>query len=114
MLEAISSETFLTSPQNYEALQGLKMYAGRHHTSKIEIFVNSPLKTEKYKLISNLLIDPGVGDDEKPGLPEGSLDLIGECSGGEPTGDGGGAGVTGKLQARPLGEGPEIIVISKT
>ena len=71
-----------------------------------------PLKLEKYKLISNLLIDPGVGDDEKPGLPEGSLDLIGECSGGEPTGDGGGAGVTGKLQARPLGEGPEIIKIS--
>ena len=35
-----------------------------------------------------LLLKPGVGDEEKPGLPEGSLDLVSEGSGGEAAGDG--------------------------
>ena len=34
-------------------------------------------------LTMRLLLKPGVGDEEKPGLPEGSLDLVSEGSGGE-------------------------------
>ena len=44
-------------------------------------------------LTMRLLLKPGVGDEEKPGLPEGSLDLVSEGSGGEAAGDGRAANV---------------------
>ena len=31
------------------------------------------------------MLKPGVGDEEKPGLPEGSLDLVSEGTRGEAT-----------------------------
>ena len=40
---------------------------------------------------NGLMGDPGVGDEEEPGLPEGSLDLIGE---GARASDGGAADVS--------------------
>lgn len=40
-----------------------------------------------------LMVAPGVGDEE-PGLPEGSLDLIGEGARGEAASDGGAADVS--------------------
>merc|ERR1719187_1248648 len=49
------------------------------------------------------MIAPGVGDEEKPGLPEGSLDLVSEGSGGEAAGDGRAADVPGKLENSTLG-----------
>ena len=42
------------------------------------------------------MVAPGVGDEEEPGLPEGSLDLIGEGSRGEAASDGRAADVPGK------------------
>ena len=39
------------------------------------------------------MLKPGVGDEEKPGLPEGSLDLVSEGSGGEAASDGRAANV---------------------
>ena len=44
-------------------------------------------------LTMRLLLKPGVGDEEKPGLPEGSLDLVSEGSGGEAASDGRAANV---------------------
>ena len=44
-------------------------------------------------LTMRLLLKPGVGDEEKPGLPEGSLDLVSEGSGGEAARDGRAANV---------------------
>ena len=44
-------------------------------------------------LTVRLLLKPGVGDEEKPGLPEGSLDLVSEGSGGEAASDGRAANV---------------------
>ena len=40
-----------------------------------------------------LMVAPGVGDEEEPWLPEGSLDLIGEGARGEAASDGGAADV---------------------
>ena len=40
-----------------------------------------------------LMVAPGVGDEEEPGLPEGSLDLVSERSRGEAASDGGAADV---------------------
>ena len=42
------------------------------------------------------MVAPGVGDEEESGLPEGSLDLIGEGSRGEAASDGRAADVPGK------------------
>ena len=39
------------------------------------------------------MLKPGVGDEEKPGLSEGSLDLVSEGSGGEAASDGRAANV---------------------
>ena len=36
---------------------------------------------------NGLMGDPGVGDEEEPGLPEGGLRLVGEGAGGEPARD---------------------------
>ena len=46
------------------------------------------------------MVAPGVGDEEEPGLPEGSLDLIGEGSRGEAASDGRAADVPGKTEYR--------------
>ena len=40
-----------------------------------------------------LMVAPGVGDEEEPGLPERSLDLVSERSRGEAASDGGAADV---------------------
>lgn len=54
------------------------------------------------RLSQRLVISTGVRDDQKPGLPEGSLDLIGEGTRSEATSKGGGAGGRGELQHCPL------------
>merc|ERR1719445_1109724 len=54
-------------------------------------------------LSDGLMIAPGVGDEEKPGLPEGSLDLVSEGSGGEAARYGRAANVPGKLEDSTLG-----------
>ena len=43
---------------------------------------------------NGLMGDPGVGDEEEPGLPEGSLDLIGEGARAEAASNGGAADVS--------------------
>lgn len=43
-------------------------------------------------LSQRLVVGTGVCDDQEAGLPEGCLDLIGEGTGGESAGEGGGAG----------------------
>lgn len=45
-----------------------------------------------------LMVSTGVGHDQETGLSEGSLDLIGEGTGGEATMEGGGTGGRGELQ----------------
>merc|ERR1719167_1160881 len=54
-------------------------------------------------LSDGLMVAPGVGDEKEPGLPEGSLDLVSEGSGGEAASDGGAANVPGKLEDSTLG-----------
>merc|ERR1719268_699957 len=51
------------------------------------------------------MIAPGVGDEEKPGLPEGSLDLVSEGSGGEAASNGRAANVPGELEDSTLSIG---------
>ena len=41
------------------------------------------------RLSQGLMVSTGVGDDQKAGLPEGSLNLIGEGTRGEAAGKGG-------------------------
>lgn len=48
------------------------------------------------------MISTGVCDDQKPGLSEGSLDLIGEGTRGEAASKGGGASGRSELQHCPL------------
>ena len=55
----------------------------------------SGLIKEQDTLTMQYMLKPGVGDEEKPGLPEGSLDLIGESSRGEAASDGRAADVPG-------------------
>merc|ERR1719391_1152591 len=57
-------------------------------------------------LSDRLVVGPGVGDKEQPGLLEGGLDLIGEGARGEAAGNGSGPDVSGKLKAGTLGKGP--------
>lgn len=45
-----------------------------------------------------LMVSTGVGHNQKARLPESCLDLIGECTRGESTVEGGGTGGRGKLQ----------------
>lgn len=56
-------------------------------------------------LSQRLMISTGVGHDQETGLPEGCLNLIGECTRSEPTVEGGGTGGRGKLQHCPLQKG---------
>ena len=49
-------------------------------------------------LLDGLGVGTGVGDDDQAGLLEGAGDVVGEVTGGEATGDGGGTGVGGELQ----------------
>lgn len=56
-------------------------------------------------LSQRLMISTGVGHNQETRLPESCLNLIGECTWGEPTVEGGGAGSRGKLQHCPLQKG---------
>ena len=49
-----------------------------------------------------LVVGGWVSHNEKAWLAKSLLDLIGECSGSEPAGDGVGSSVVGKLQDGPL------------
>ena len=49
-------------------------------------------------LLDGLGVGAGVGDDDQTGLLEGTGDVVGEGTGSEATGDGGGTSVSGKLQ----------------
>ena len=60
-------------------------------------------------LSQGLVVGTGVRHDQEAGLPEGRLDLIGECSGGEAAVEGGGAGGRGELQHGSLEEGGDVI-----
>jgi len=55
------------------------------------------------RLSQRLVVGTGVRHDQEAGLPEGGLDLIGECSWGEATVEGGGASGGGELQHSSLG-----------
>lgn len=54
------------------------------------------------RLSQRLMVSTGVCHNQEAGLPESCLNLIGECTRGEPTVEGGGAGGRGKLQHCPL------------
>lgn len=49
-------------------------------------------------LLDSLGVGAGVGDDDQAGLLEGAGDVVGEATGGEATGDGGGTSVGGELE----------------
>ena len=49
-----------------------------------------------------LVIGPGIHDDQKTGLAESGLDLIGESTGSEATSDRSGLGVRGELESCAL------------
>lgn len=49
-------------------------------------------------LLDGLGVGAGVGDDDQTGLLEGAGDVVGEGTGGEAAGDGGGARVRGELE----------------
>jgi len=49
-----------------------------------------------------LMVSTRVCHNQETGLAESCLDLIGECTGGEPTVEGGGASGRGELQHCPL------------
>lgn len=49
-----------------------------------------------------LMVSTGICHDQEAGLPESCLDLIGECSRGETTMEGGGTGGRGELQHSSL------------
>ncbi len=53
------------------------------------------------------MVRPRVWDDEKAGLPEGRLNLVGESTGCEAPSDGRGPDVAGELQASALRVGPK-------
>ena len=56
-------------------------------------------------LRQGLMVGTGVSHDQETGLPEGRLDLIGECSRGEAAVEGGGTGGRGELQHGSLESG---------
>ena len=49
-------------------------------------------------LLDGLRVGAGVGNNDETGLLERAGDVVGEVTGGEATGDGGGTGVGGELQ----------------
>jgi hypothetical protein len=49
-------------------------------------------------LLDGLGVGSGVGNHDQTGLLEGSGDVVGERTGGESTGNGGGTGVSGELE----------------
>lgn len=53
-------------------------------------------------LLDGLGIGAGIGDDNQTGLLERAGDVVGERTGGEATGDGGGAGVRSELEDSTL------------
>ena len=57
------------------------------------------------------MVAPGVGDEEEPGLPERSLDLVSEGAGSEAASDGGAADVPGNKTFTTL---KQTVVFSKT
>lgn len=59
------------------------------------------------RLSQRLMVSTGVCHNQEAGLPESCLNLIGECTRGEPTVEGGGAGGRGKLQHCPLKGAPK-------
>lgn len=56
-------------------------------------------------LLDGLVVGSGIGDNQKSGLLERSGDVVGERSGGESAGNGGGATVVGKLEHGSLSVG---------
>lgn len=53
-------------------------------------------------LSQRLVVSTRVSHNQEAGLSEGSLNLIGECTGRESSSKGGGTGGGGKLKDRPL------------
>lgn len=53
-------------------------------------------------LLDSLGVGAGVGNDDQTGLLERAGDVVGEVTGGETTGDGGGTGVRGELEDSTL------------
>ena len=56
-------------------------------------------------LLDGLVVGAGVRDDDQARLLEGARDVVGQRTGGEATGDGGGAGVVGELEDGALAVG---------
>lgn len=56
-------------------------------------------------LLDGLVVGSGIGDDQQTGLLERSGDVVGERSGGESAGNGGGATVVGELEHGSLAVG---------
>lgn len=56
-------------------------------------------------LLDSLGVGAGVGNDDQTGLLERAGDVVGEVTGGETTGDGGGTGVGGELEDSTLAVG---------
>lgn len=56
-------------------------------------------------LLDSLGVGAGVGNDDQTGLLERAGDVVGEVTGGETTGDGGGTGVRGELEDSTLAVG---------
>ena len=54
------------------------------------------------RLFDRLGVGPRVRENDQTGLLEGAGDVVGEVPGGETAGDGGGTGVSSKLEDRPL------------
>lgn len=56
-------------------------------------------------LLDSLGVGAGVGNDDQTGLLERAGDVVGEVTGGETTGNGGGTGVRGELEDSTLAVG---------
>ena len=54
------------------------------------------------RLIEGLVVSPGIGDHQKPRLPEGGLDLVSEGSRGEAASNRSGSSGSSKLQHSSL------------
>ena len=58
------------------------------------------------RLIEGLVVSPGIGDHQKPRLPEGGLDLVSEGSRSEAASDRSGSSGSSKLQHSSLASIP--------
>ena len=86
--------------RNYNREHLLYMTSGSYISMPDVLYLESLQRFTVYCI--HLVVGGWVSDNEKAWLAKSLLDLIGECSGSEPAGDGVGSGVVGKLQDGPL------------